>query len=68
MQAKKKPFETKTPADLELDPAPQGDDRRLVWESIELPPARAAGRLIDGAAEEAARELARLLHEEKKVI
>jgi electron transfer flavoprotein beta subunit len=68
MQAKKKPFETKTPAELGLDPAPQGDDQRLVWESIELPPARAAGRLIDGAAEEAARELARILHEEQKVI
>jgi electron transfer flavoprotein beta subunit len=68
MQAKKKPLEVKTPADLGLDPVDEGQSATLVWESIELPPPRAAGRLIDGTPEEAARELVRLLHEEQKVI
>jgi hypothetical protein len=35
---------------------------------MELPPAREAGRVIEGEAADAARELVRLLHEEKKVI
>jgi len=35
---------------------------------IEMPPARQAGRIIPGTPEEAARELARLLHSEAKVI
>lgn len=68
MQAKKKPIEVKSPADLELPPSELGTDKRLVWESMELPPPREAGRLIEGEAAEAARELVRLLHEEKKVI
>lgn len=65
MAAKKKPLDVKTPADLGI-PAP---DRSLVqWESLELPPPRQAGRLVPGDAAEAARELARLLREEAKVI
>jgi electron transfer flavoprotein beta subunit len=68
MQAKKKPIERKTVADLGLDPAALDQDKKLIWESLELPPARATGRLIDGSPEEAARELVKLLHEEAKVI
>ena len=68
MQAKKKPIDNRTVEALGLDPAELGDAKKLVWEGLELPPAREAGRLIDGTPEEAARELARLLHEEAKVI
>jgi electron transfer flavoprotein beta subunit len=67
MQAKKKPLEVRTAADLGLDGA-ELDRPRLTWESIALPPARAGARMLSGSAEEAAGNLARLLREEAKVI
>jgi electron transfer flavoprotein beta subunit len=67
MQAKKKPIDLKKPEELELDTQPL-DSPRLSWEALELPPARQDGRIVDGAPEEAARELVRLLREEAKVI
>ena len=68
MQAKKKKIDLTTPEEIGLNPEELGDDKKLIWESLELPPARAAGRLIDGTPEESAQELARLLREEAKVI
>jgi electron transfer flavoprotein beta subunit len=68
MQAKKKPIEKKTAAELELDEAALAAEPQLVWESLELPPQRGAGRLIEGDPETAGRELIRILHEEAKVI
>jgi len=68
MQSKKKPIDVKTPEELGLSTAELGDGRRLVWETLELPPQRGAGQRIDGDAQQAARELARLLREEAKVI
>lgn len=67
MQAKKKPLETKTPADFGLDEG-ELDAPRLVWEALELPPPRGEGKIIDGDAATAARELARVLRDEAKVI
>jgi len=67
MQAKKKPIDIKKPEELGLD-TEELDAPQLTWEALELPPARQDGRIIDGTAEEAARELARLLREEAKVI
>ncbi len=67
MQAKKKPLEVVAAADAGLTDADL-DRPRLVWESLELPPPREAGRRIEGTPQEAARELARLLKEEAKVI
>jgi len=67
MQSKKKPIETVRPADLGLDEAGL-DDAKLRWDAFTLPPARQAGRLIEGDAETAANELVRLLHEEAKVL
>jgi electron transfer flavoprotein beta subunit len=67
MQAKKKPLETRTAADGGFE-APSLDGPKLVWEALELPPERAGAKLIDGGADEAARELARLLREEAKVL
>ncbi|MCP3979957.1 MAG: electron transfer flavoprotein subunit beta/FixA family protein [bacterium] len=64
MQAKKKPLETKTPADLGLDM----DRPMLVWESMELPPPRESGQMIEGEAGAAAAELVRILHEKEKVL
>jgi electron transfer flavoprotein beta subunit len=67
MQSKKKPIETLTPgeaglADNELDGS------SLRWDAFTLPPARPAGRLIEGDPETAASELVRLLHEEAQVL
>jgi electron transfer flavoprotein beta subunit len=67
MQAKKKPIDVKTPADVGID-GEELDRPKLVWEAMELPPDRAGAKLIDGEPREAAEELARLLREEAKVI
>lgn len=64
MAAKKKLLAVKTAAELNLVPS----GSFVVRETIELPPARPAGRLIAGDASEAASTLARLLREEAKVI
>ena len=68
MQAKKKPIDTKGPADVGLDAAALSKGGQLVWEALELPPPRSGAKMVDGSAEEAAVELARLLREEAKVI
>jgi len=70
MKAKKKPFEEKTLSDLSLDASEFGESARKV-KIIELtpPPARMEGKIIEGETpQEKAAELARLLHEEAKVI
>ena len=67
MQAKKKPIDVKTPADVGVDEA-ELDQPRLQWEMMELPPERSGAKLLDGGPTEAAGELARLLREEAKVI
>lgn len=65
MQAKKKPLDRKSPADYGVEiPA----EPAVVVEALELPPARQAGRTIEGNPQEAAAELVRLLREEAKVI
>ena len=70
MKAKKKPLEEKGLADLGLDPSEFGKEaRRLKIIELIPPPQREAGRIIEGETpEEKAAELARLLHEEAKVI
>lgn len=70
MKAKKKPLEEKGLADLGLDPSEFGKEaRRLKIIELTPPPKREAGRIIEGETpEEKATELARLLHEEAKVI
>ncbi|MBK5099692.1 MAG: electron transfer flavoprotein subunit beta/FixA family protein [Desulfobacteraceae bacterium] len=70
MKAKKKPLEEKTLADLGLDPAEFGEGGRKV-KIIQLtpPPERQSGRIVEGETpEEKASGLAKLLHEEAKVI
>lgn len=68
MAAKRKPIEERSIADLGLD-----DDAvaaRVSWSKLELPPAKAAGKILQGEEDPAgtATELVRLLHEEAKVI
>lgn len=63
MKAKKKPMDKKTVADLGLDVSP-----KVTALSFSLPEPRKAGKIIPGEPAEAARELARLLREEAKVI
>jgi electron transfer flavoprotein beta subunit len=68
MAAKRKPIDEKTAESLGLDAASLKP--RVRWEKLELPPAKAAGKIIkaDEDPAGAARELVRLLHEEAKVI
>lgn len=70
MKAKKKPLEEKTLADLGLDAAEFGEGaRKLKILELTPPPQREAGKIVEGETpEEKAKELARLLHEEAKVI
>jgi electron transfer flavoprotein beta subunit len=70
MKAKKKPLAEKTAADLGLDPSQFGEGaRKLRILQLVPPPQREAGRIIEGETpEDKARELARVLHEEAKVI
>jgi len=70
MKAKKKPLEEKTLADLGLDASQFGKEaRKLKVLELTPPPQRQAGKIIDGETpEEKAAELARVLHEEAKVI
>lgn len=66
MKAKKKPLKVMTLADLGFsaeDMAP-----KMNVDKFSLPTARQAGRRIPGEAAQAAHELARLLHEEAKVL
>jgi electron transfer flavoprotein beta subunit len=71
MKAKKKPLANKKLADLGLDSSEFGPGAaRIRISSLEMPPQRAAGRVINGDLDTAgkARELVRVLHEEAKVI
>lgn len=66
MQAKKKPMDKKTLADLGLDAAQAAP--RVKAMSYFLPSARAAGKIIPGEPADAARDLVKALREEAKVI
>lgn len=70
MKAKKKPLEEKTLADLGLDASEFGEAaRKLKVLQLTPPPERQAGKIVDGDSPQAkASELAKLLHEEAKVI
>lgn len=70
MKAKKKPLEEKTLADLGLDASEFGEGaQNLKIQELIPPPQRQAGKMVEGETPEAkAAELARLLHEEAKVI
>ncbi|RME10731.1 MAG: electron transfer flavoprotein subunit beta, partial [Ardenticatenia bacterium] len=66
MGAKKKPLTVWNADDLGVDT----DELQPLVEvvTLEPPPARTAGRILEGEPEEVVRELVRLLHEEAKVI
>jgi electron transfer flavoprotein beta subunit len=70
MKAKKKPLDEKALAALGLDPKEFGKDaRKLKIMALTPPPQRAAGKIIDGDSPQTkAAQLAKLLHEEAKVI
>jgi len=70
MKAKKKPFDEKALSDLGLDAAEFGEGARKV-KILEItpPPAREAGKIVEGETpQEKAAGLAKLLHDEAKVI
>jgi electron transfer flavoprotein beta subunit len=66
MAAKKKPIEAWDAGALGLGEADLQPQTRV--SKLELPPARAAVKMIEGDADTQVRELLRLLHEEAKVI
>jgi len=66
MAAKSKPIQAFTLADLGLDAAAL--QPKVLVSKMEYPTERTAGRVLQGDAATAARELVRLLHEEAKVI
>jgi electron transfer flavoprotein beta subunit len=70
MKAKKKPLAEKTLADLGLNPGEFGEGgRKLKILALTPPPQRKAGKIVQGDSPEAkADELAKLLHEEAKII
>jgi len=71
MKAKKKPLVFRKIPDLGLDPADFAPElARIRITSLELPPQRKGGRIIDGGLDTAgkARELVKLLREEARVI
>ncbi len=70
MKAKKKPLEEKSLADLGLDAAEFGTGaRKLKILELTPPPAREAGKIVEGETpQEKAAALAKLLHEEAKVL
>jgi electron transfer flavoprotein beta subunit len=69
MKAKKKPLAVKKLADLGLAPEQVGAAAaKITVTSLELPVPRQAGLLVPGDTAAKAHELARLLHEEAKVI
>lgn len=68
MKAKKKPLDIKTPRDLNIDIS-SGENTSDKILALHLPPARKAGRIIEGdSASEKAAELVRLLNEDAKVL
>jgi electron transfer flavoprotein beta subunit len=64
MKAKKKPVDVKKAADLGVSEGP-----KTAIKEMSLPPARQAGKVITGDdAAAKAKELARILHEEVKIV
>lgn len=69
MKAKTKPVDKKDAASLGLDASAVGAaGSKIQLLDMSLPPDREAGRIIEGEAAEAAKELARLLREEVKIL
>jgi electron transfer flavoprotein beta subunit len=64
MKAKKKEIKQYKMADLGVSES----DRKIKLVNMQLPPAKQAGKKIEGDSKTQAHELARLLHEEAKVI
>jgi electron transfer flavoprotein beta subunit len=68
MKAKKKPLDNKTLADLGLDPQLFSTPKVKIV-ALKPPPDRKGGRVVEGqTAQEKARELVRILHEDEKAI
>ncbi len=69
MKAKKKPLDKLTPADLGLSADEVGlAGAKTVYASLELPPARQAGKKIEVEPEVAAKEIVEFLKNEAKVL
>jgi electron transfer flavoprotein beta subunit len=69
MKAKKKPLETKAPADIDASADEVGKaGAKTTVLTMALPAEREAGRIVEGEPEDVAKEVVKLLREEAKVI
>jgi electron transfer flavoprotein beta subunit len=69
MAAKKKPLETVNAASLGINPAEAGaEGSTSVVEKLSVPPARQAGKILQGEPQDVVKQLVHLLHDEAKVI
>jgi electron transfer flavoprotein beta subunit len=69
MKAKKKPLETKAPADIDASADEVGKaGAKTTVLTMAMPAEREAGRIVEGEPEDVAREVVKLLREEAKVI
>ncbi len=65
MTAKKKEINVLTASELSIVPEVGLSAARVKTVKLELPPEKGAGRVIDGEPEDAARELVKILHEDR---
>ncbi len=69
MAAKKKPLEVLNAAALGVNPGEVGaQGATVISETLSLPPARQAGKILKGETQEVVKQLVDLLHNEAKVI
>jgi len=69
IQAKKKPITTLNAADLGIEPSTVGPSaNKIKYQTIEKPPERQAGKMLEGEPADMVKELVRLLKEEAKVL
>jgi electron transfer flavoprotein beta subunit len=68
MKAKRKPVTNYSPDDLGVGDDVGADNNKVSLSNFQLPPGRAAGRILEGAIGDQVKELVRLLREEAKVL
>ncbi|MCP4869682.1 MAG: electron transfer flavoprotein subunit beta/FixA family protein [Proteobacteria bacterium] len=66
MKAKRKPVTKYTPDDLDVEVG--GDNAQMTLSNFSMPPARPAGRILQGELSDQVAELVKLLREEAKVL
>ncbi len=68
MKAKRKPVKNLSPSDLGVEDDVGGDNAKVVLSGYHMPPARPAGRILQGELSDQIKELVGLLRTEAKVV